>query len=139
MKRLRFIHPITHNQAFTLVEIMIVVAIIALIAAIALPGFLRSRKRAQGVSILTDLRLIDEATDQYALEYSRSANSPVTVAAWKIYIKPGSRLYTANVSIFGDAYGDQAVGILPGVPSKAWDTLVDVCDSSFWAPYTRSP
>src|SRR5262245_30639542 len=53
---------------FTLVEIMIVVAIIALLAAIAVPGFLRARKRSQASRILNDLRLIDAACDQYAIE-----------------------------------------------------------------------
>ena len=46
---------------FTLVEIMIVVAIIALLAAIAVPGFLRARKRSQASRIINDLRLIDSA------------------------------------------------------------------------------
>ena len=45
--------------AFTLVEIMIVVAIIALLAAIAVPGFLRARKRSQASRIVNDLRMID--------------------------------------------------------------------------------
>jgi len=48
---------------FTLVEIMIVVAIIALLAAIAVPGFLRARKRSQATRILNDLRMIDSAVD----------------------------------------------------------------------------
>jgi len=43
---------------FTLVEIMIVVAIIALLAAIAVPGFLRARKRSQASRILNDLRTV---------------------------------------------------------------------------------
>ena len=42
---------------FTLVEIMIVVAIIALLAAIAVPGFLRARKRSQASRVVNDLRL----------------------------------------------------------------------------------
>jgi prepilin-type N-terminal cleavage/methylation domain-containing protein len=49
-------------RGFTLVEIMIVVAIIALLAAIAVPGFLRARKRAQASRILNDLRLIAKAS-----------------------------------------------------------------------------
>ena len=49
---------------FTLVEIMIVVAIIALLAAIAVPGFLRARKRSQASKILNDLRMISGAIDQ---------------------------------------------------------------------------
>ena len=57
---------------FTLVEIMIVVAIIALLAAIAVPGFLRARKRSQASRVLNDLRLIDAAVDQYAIENNRS-------------------------------------------------------------------
>ncbi len=126
-------------RAFTLVEIMIVIAIIALLAAIAVPGFLRARKRSQGVAILTDLRLIDSATDQYALEYNRPGNATVTTAAWKLYIKPGSRLYNTSADIYGNSYGDQTVGLLPMVPSYAWDNLSDVCDSSFWSPYTRAP
>ena len=59
---------------FTLVEIMIVVAIIALLAAIAVPGFLRARKRSQASRILNDLRMIDAAVDQYAIETNRSTN-----------------------------------------------------------------
>ena len=50
---------------------MIVVAIIALLAAIAVPGFLRARKRSQASKIINDLRLIDSAVDQYAIEMAR--------------------------------------------------------------------
>ena len=75
--------------------------------------------------------------DQYALEYNQQANATIKVAAWKLYVQPGSRLYNTGQSIFGDTYGDQTLGILPPVPSNAWDNLLDVCDSSFWAPYIR--
>ncbi|HEX5176410.1 MAG TPA: prepilin-type cleavage/methylation domain-containing protein, partial [Chthoniobacteraceae bacterium] len=50
---------------------MIVVAIIALLAAIAVPNFLRARKRSQATRVLEDLRLIDAAVDQYAIETNR--------------------------------------------------------------------
>lgn len=53
---------ITH-AGFILVEIMIVVAIIALLAAIAIPGFLRARKRSHTSRTLNDLRLINGAVD----------------------------------------------------------------------------
>ena len=129
-------HPAS-SRGFTLVEIMIVVAIIALLAAIAVPGFLRARKRSQGVTVLTDLRLIDGAMDQYALEYNKGGNATIPIAAWKLYMKPGTRLYATNTNIFGDAYGDQTLGTLPPVPSKTWDNLMDVCDASFWNPYVR--
>ncbi len=137
MKPLSLTHPAARRQAFTLVEIMIVCAIIALLAAIAVPGFLRARKRSQGVAVRTDLRLIDEAMDQYALEYNRPANATIPFAAWQLYLKPATRLYTTGQSIFGDVYGTQTLGILPPVPSTTWDALSDVCDASFWAPYIR--
>ena len=116
---------------------MIVCAIIALLAAIAVPSFLRARKRSQGVAVRTDLRLIDEAMDQYALEYNQPANATIPVGAWKLYLKPGSRLYVTTQSIFGDTYGNQTLGTLPPVPSTTWDSLSDVCDASFWSPYIR--
>ena len=134
----RIPHP-PPNRAFTLVEIMIVIAIIALLGAIALPSLIHARKRAQAVSIINDLRQIDSATDQYALEFSAPGNTVVTPNGWKLYVKPGSRLYNTNSDIFGDSYGNQTVGLLPNVPSYAWDALTEVCDSSFWSPYTRSP
>ena len=127
------------SRAFTLIEIMIVVAIIALLCAIALPNLIRARKRSQAVSVRTDLRLIDEAIDQYSLENGLPPHITVTVAAWKQFMKPGTRLYSSGTSLFGDVYGNQASEILPTVPSKDWDLLSDVCDSSFWAPYTKGP
>jgi type II secretory pathway pseudopilin PulG len=61
----------------SLVEIMIVVAIITLLAAIAVPEFLRARKRSQATRILNDLRLIEGAVSVYAIEKSKAANTPL--------------------------------------------------------------
>src|SRR4029077_853554 len=112
---------------FTLVEIMIVVAIIALLAAIAVPGFLRARKRAQASRILNDLRLIDSAVDQYAIETNKTTGSTVNVSDWTNYLKKGTVLYTTGQDLFGDTYGNQAVDTLPSVPASAKASLSDVC------------
>jgi prepilin-type N-terminal cleavage/methylation domain-containing protein len=125
----------TKHGGFTLVEIMIVVAIIALLAAIAVPGFLRARKRSQASKILNDLRMIDSAVDQYAIETGRKTDDTVAVADWTNYLKKGTRLYVTGQDLFGDDYGPQTVDTLPSVPSTAWATLSDVAGTGFWSPY----
>jgi prepilin-type N-terminal cleavage/methylation domain-containing protein len=120
---------------FTLVEIMIVVAIIALLAAIAVPGFLRARKRSQASRILNDLRMIDAAVDQYAIETNKKSNNPVAVTDWTNYLKKGSSLYLSGNSILGTAYGAQTVDTIPLVPSADYAVLSDVAGTGFWSPY----
>nr|MBA3274078.1 type II secretion system protein [Chthoniobacterales bacterium] len=58
------------NSAFTLVEIMIVVSIIALLAAVAIPAFMRARQRTQNVKFINALRIASGAIEQYAIEHS---------------------------------------------------------------------
>ena len=123
------------RAGFTLVEIMIVVAIIALLAAIAVPGFLRSRKRSQATRILNDLRMIDSAVDQYAIETAKSSGSTVNVTDWTNYVKKDTLLYASGQNLFGDAYGPQTVDQLPKCPANSWNTLSDVADTSFFSPY----
>jgi prepilin-type N-terminal cleavage/methylation domain-containing protein len=120
---------------FTLVEIMIVVAIIALLAAIAVPGFLRARKRSQASRIINDLRLIDSAVDQYAIETNKASGSGVAVTDWTNYLKKGTNLYVTGNDILGNAYGQQTVDTLPKVNSVTRAALSDVTDSAFWSPY----
>jgi prepilin-type N-terminal cleavage/methylation domain-containing protein len=124
------------RSGFTLVEIMIVVAIIALLAAIAVPGFLRARKRSQAAKVLNDLRLIDAAVDQYAVETSKSTGSTVAVTDWTNYLKKDTTLYTTGQNLFGENYGPQTVDTQPKVPAAAWANLSDVAETSFWSPYS---
>ena len=125
----------SRRSGFTLVEIMIVVAIIALLAAIAVPGFLRARKRSQASRIINDLRLIDSAVDQYAIENNKSSGATVGTTDWTDYLKKGTNLYVTGKDILGDDYGPQTVDSLPKVPTNSFNTLSDVTDSTFWSPY----
>jgi prepilin-type N-terminal cleavage/methylation domain-containing protein len=123
------------KAGFTLVEIMIVVAIIALLAAIAVPGFLRARKRSQATRILNDLRMIDGAVDQYAIENGLTSGSPVVVAQWTAYVKKNTVLSNTGQDLFGDTFGDQTVDTIPQVPPNALNSLSDVAGTGFWSPY----
>ena len=121
---------------FTLVEIMIVVAIIALLAAIAVPNFLRARKRAQATRMLQDLRIIDSAIDQYAIENNKSTSAGANWSDVKAYLKTGSSLYNSSgKDIFGTAYVDYTVDSIPKISTTTFNLLSDVAPASFWSPY----
>ena len=123
------------RRGFTLVEIMIVVAIIALLASMAVPNFLRARKRSQAVRILEDLRMLDGALDQYAIENNKSSGAHTNFTDLKSYLKTGSVLYTTGADIFGNSYGPFTVDSIPQVPTSSYNTLSDVAPLSFWSPY----
>ena len=75
------------KSGFTLVEIMIVVAIIGLLAAIAIPNFVRARESAQLNSIANNLRILEGAKEQWALENKKSTTDAVTTTDLTTYLK----------------------------------------------------
>jgi prepilin-type N-terminal cleavage/methylation domain-containing protein len=94
-----------NNNGFTLVEIMIVVAIIGLLAAIAVPNFVRARETAQKNAIINNLRVIESAKQQWALEKKKaSADVPVSTDLTP-YLK-GNNMPTA---VAGETYNINAV------------------------------
>jgi len=78
------------NKGFTLIEIMIVVAIIGLLAAIAVPNFVKARTQSQTNACINNLRQIDAGKEQLALEAKLSTGAAVTVASVNTYIKGGN-------------------------------------------------
>lgn len=124
---------------FTLVEIMLVVATIALLASIAMPSIFRARKRSQATRILEDLRMIDGAMQMYAMEH-RCTGTEVLGAAdvdkLKKYIKTESSLYSTLPNDFlGNQFTFGALNANPKVSQATYDLLVDVAPLDFWSPY----
>ena len=69
------------------------VAIIALLAAIAVPGFLRACNGPRPARrVLNDLRLIDAAVDQYAIENNKTSGATISTVQWTAYLKQGSSI-----------------------------------------------
>jgi len=120
---------------FTLVEIMIVVVIIGMLAAMALPGWFRARKRSQAGRILQDLMQLDHATDEYAMENGKTTGSNPTFYDLRNYLKTGTVLYTTGADVFGDSYGPFTVDSIVMVPLPAYTSLSDVAPTVFWSPY----
>jgi len=95
-----------NRSAFTLVEIMIVVAIIGLLAALAIPGFVKARKQSQGRRILNDARQMDAAIDQWALETGQTDGNAINTTSAATYLKTA---WKSN-DLLGNAYLVTVVG-----------------------------
>ncbi len=91
-------------QGFTLVEIMIVVAIIGLLATIAIPSFIKARNTSQQNACINVLRLIESGKEQAALSFKWVSGDMATTTIVNAYIKgntnptcPSGGTYTYNV------------------------------------------
>jgi prepilin-type N-terminal cleavage/methylation domain-containing protein len=126
------------SGAFTLVEIMVVVGILCLIAVIATPNWLRARKRTQATRILEDLRILDHAVDQYAIDNSKTGGVNPTFVDLQAYMKTDSVLYSTGADLFGDSYGPFTVDRVVRLPAMAYVSLSDVAPAGFWSPYQNA-
>ena len=131
-----------NQKGFTLVEIMIVVAIIGLLAAIDVPSFMRARMRAQASTVLNEYRQLDAAKDQYALENNKTGTSIMVWADTTPYLKAGSKLADSGAK---DALGNWITVAGGGaitmssrlsVNTATKTALSTAVDDTFWGPFS---
>jgi prepilin-type N-terminal cleavage/methylation domain-containing protein len=106
--------PRLGREGFTLVELMIVVATIGLLATIAIPNFVRARTQSQTSACINNLRQIDDASQEWALENQKAATAPVNYTDISPYLKHGATCPAAGGSpTFGGSYTLKTVADKP--------------------------
>jgi prepilin-type N-terminal cleavage/methylation domain-containing protein len=112
------------QKGFTLVEIMIAVVLIGLLAGIAVPNFVKGRATAQKNVCINNLRTIDYAIQQWAMESKKAANSPVQFSDISDYLRQ-SVICPSGGASFDDSYAISVVGVEPGCQRSPASHFID--------------
>jgi prepilin-type N-terminal cleavage/methylation domain-containing protein len=97
---------------FTFVEMMIVVALVGLLAAMAVPSYVRSRSAAHKSTCINNLKQIDSAIQQWATEHKKPQDAPVDFSDISPYLK-GALVCPSGGMSFSDSYSISTVAGLP--------------------------
>ena len=113
MRNIRF-----RSSGFTLIEIMIVVAIIGLLASIAIPNIAQSRTTAQKQVCISNLQQIEGAIQRWSLETRKDEGQPVTYSDIRGYLKRAV-VCPSGGTAFEDSYTITTVDAAPTCQRKA--------------------
>ncbi len=116
---------IAAKPGFTLVEIMIVVAIIGLLAAIAVPNFLRARERSQTNACISNMKQIEGASVQWAMENHKKTGDAITWPDDLVpnYIKTKPQCPSATLDYVLGAVGTMPAVTCPNVAAQPLHVL----------------
>jgi len=128
---------------FTLIELMLVVATIALLASLAVPNYLRARKRAQAARLFDDLRAVDHAMELYCIEFRRTGEEAMTqsdLIFLKRYLKDRIALYESLPNdMFQNPFVVTNLKSAPKLNMLTHNALSDVVPEEYWSPYNPAP
>ena len=106
----------SQKSGFTLVEIMIVVAIIGLLAAIAIPNFIKAREKSQASACISNMKQIEGAVEQFATEAHKKAGEAVAITDLvSNYIKANPVCPSDSAMTFATSYTLALIGTSPAV------------------------
>jgi prepilin-type N-terminal cleavage/methylation domain-containing protein len=133
------IQTATPRRGFTLLEIMVAIAIISLLAALGIPNYLRNRKRNQAVRVLDGARALEQAMNLYAIEHNVPGSRivmPGDEVNFIPYIKTGSQLAISLPNdLLGNPYSMTTLDTPPKISTATYNALSDVTPIEFWTPY----
>ena len=125
-----------NRLAFTLIEIIVVVAIIGLMLLILIPMLVVGHKRSKAESVLQDLTALNTAVHQYAVDTGKSSGfSPVYQDLRKYLDKKSHVFKSGGRDYCGNAYGPFIVDTPPKVPQQTYLYFSAVVDDGFWSVY----
>lgn len=92
--------------------------------------------RSAALITLEDLRQIDAATDQWAIEHNKREGAVATWEDIRVYLKKGTRLERTGTTVFGDSFGPRfIVDVPPNIPAGIWEVFEGTVPWKFFEPF----
>ena len=124
------------RTGFTLIEVILVLGIILMFIVILVPGLVHSSRRNHAKAVRYEMKLLDKALHQYALQTGKKTGAPATFEDLKKYLDPQSRLVKfKGRDSMGNPFGAFVVDTPIKVPAQSARSLDSVADPAFWADY----